>query len=268
MDHGSSAWARQARVSKLVWGTLFLVMGVLFTLHDMGRIDLGEPARAYAPSRAVDGDDRTRWSSAFSDPQWLTVDLGEETAVGKVRIEWENAHAKDYELQISSDGSHWTTARHVRAGEGGVEEHDVDMTARYVRVMGTRRATPYGYSLWELQVFNSAGTLVSQGKRAMASSEEDQGPFLLWARFWPLLLVASGLPLLVAPRDDASQVLGMIFTATGTLLQLQALAIIPWGTRQTAAAVLIVAGMVVLFQAQRRGERPDESGRGPTGSAS
>jgi hypothetical protein len=34
---------RQERVAKMVWGSLFVVMGVLFTLHDMGRIDLGEP---------------------------------------------------------------------------------------------------------------------------------------------------------------------------------------------------------------------------------
>src|SRR5918999_1786927 len=31
---------------------------------------------AYPASAAVDGNTGTRWSSAFSDPQWIQVDLG------------------------------------------------------------------------------------------------------------------------------------------------------------------------------------------------
>jgi hypothetical protein len=259
---------RQARVAKVVWGSLFVVMGVLFTLHDMGRIDLGEPASEFVAEHAVDGEITTRWGSAFGDPQWLAVDLGAAAPLGRVRITWEDAYAKDYELQVSNDGSNWTTVRRVTDGKGGIDEQEVSATARYVRLLGTRRATPYGYSIWELQVFDSAGHLVSQGKRATASSLEDRGPFVLWFKFWPLLLVASGLPLLLAPRDDASQVVGTVLAAMGTLLQLQGLGVVPWGFRQTASVVLIAVGLVILFQSQRRRERADEGGSGPAGNAS
>jgi hypothetical protein len=178
-------------------------------------------------------------------------------------MHWEAAYAKDYQLQLSTDGVGWTTVRRVAGAEGGIEEQGVDATARYVRVMGTRRATPYGYSLWELQVFDSAGTLVSQGKRATASSvEDDLGPFALWLRFWPLLLVASGLPLVLAPRDDASQVFGMALAALGTFLQLQRLGLLPWGLRETLAVVLIGIGVVILLQSQRRSVRPEDGGAG------
>ena len=258
---------RQERVAKMVWGSLFVVMGVLFTLHDMGRIDLGEPKNEFAADHAVDGDDKTRWSSAFHDPQWLTVDLGVATPLSKVRINWEAAYAKDYELQVSTDGSQWTTVRHVKDGEGGSEEQEVDATARYVRVMGTRRATPYGYSIWELQAFDAKGARVSLGKPARASSMEDAGVFLLWFRFWPLLMVAGGLPLLLAPRSDTNQVFGLVLTALGAFLQLQSLGLVPWGLRQTSAVVLIVVGVVILLQSQRRSERPDD-GVGPSGDAS
>ena len=54
----------------------------------------------------------------------------------------------------------------------------------------------------------------------------------------------------------------------GTLLQLHSLGLVPWGFRQTAAAVLVVAGLVILLQSQRRGERPEEGGPGPAGNAS
>src|SRR5882672_1370583 len=93
---------RQERAAKMVWGLLFVVMGVLFTLHDMGRINLGEPRNALAPENAVDGDDKTRWGSAFHDSQWLMVDLGSEVQLSRIRLNWEAAYAKDYELQIST----------------------------------------------------------------------------------------------------------------------------------------------------------------------
>jgi hypothetical protein len=261
---GSKAQARrQERVAKLVWGTLFLVMGVLFTLHDMGRIDLGEAKNRFAAERAVDGDPRTRWASAFRDGQWVTVDLGAAVPLSKVRMQWESAYAKEYELQLSNEGLVWTTARHVTEGDGDVDELDIDTTARFVRVLGTRRATPYGVSLWELQVFDASGALVSQGKRATSSSTEDgPRPFALWLRFWPLLLVASGLPLFLAPRDDSNQVFGIALTAAGTLLQLQGLNHLPWGLRATGAMVLIAVGVVILLQSQRSTEGPEDGGVG------
>jgi hypothetical protein len=251
---------RQERVAKMVWGLLFVVMGVLFTLHDMGRIDLGEPRNALAPENAVDGDDKTRWGSAFHDKQWLMVDLGASVPLSKVRLNWEAAYAKDYELQVSNDGLLWNTVGRVTGGDGGVEEHEVAQTARYVRVLGLRRATPYGISLYELQVFDSDGQVISQGKRATASSVEDQLAFALWFRFWPLLLVAGGLPLLLAPRNDANQVFGLVLTAMGAFIQLQNLGLVPWGFRQTSAVVLVLVGVVILLQSQRRNE---EGGTGP-----
>jgi hypothetical protein len=256
---------RQERVAKMVWGMLFVVMGVLFTLHDMGRINLGEPRNELAADRAVDGDEGTRWGSAFRDSQWLMVDLGSAVPLSRIRLKWEAAYAKDYELQISTNGTVWTTVRHVKDGEGGVEEQEVSQTARYVRVLGLRRATPYGISLYELQVFDADGTLVSQGKPATASSTEDSVAFALWFRFWPLLLVASGLPLLLVPRNDSNQVFGIVMTAAGAFLQLQNLGIVPWGFRQTSAVVLVVVGVVILLQSQRRNE---EGGTGPSGDAS
>jgi hypothetical protein len=266
---GSKAKAqRQERVAKGVWGLLFVTMGVLFTLHDMGRIDLGERKNELAAQNAVDGADNTRWGSDFRDSQWLMVDLGSAVPVSRVRLSWESAYAKDYDLQVSNDGLRWTTVRHVKDGEGGVEEQDVNQTARYVRVLGLKRATPYGISLYELQAFDGDGQLVSQGKRATASSVEDDLAFALWFRYWPLLLVGSGLPLLLAPRNDSNQVLGIVLTAMGGFLQLQNLGLVPWGVRQTSAVVLIVVGLVILLQAQRRSERADEGEAGRTGDAS
>jgi hypothetical protein len=251
---------RQERVSKVVWGTLFVVMGVLFTLHDMGRIDLRPPTKGLVAAFAVDGDPGTRWSSAFSDPQWLAVDLGEVVPVRRVKLVWEGAYAKQYRLEVSNDGLSWTTVRPVTDGDGDVDEHEVDVTARYVRMFGTARSTPWGFSLWEFELYGPSGEILSKGKRAFASSLEGFGPFGHWALFWPLLMVAAGLPLVLAPRDDSNQLLGLVLTAMGTFLQLQRLEVVAWGFREVSSVMLIVVGILILLQSLRGGGRGDTHG--------
>ncbi|MBD5785429.1 discoidin domain-containing protein [Cellulosimicrobium terreum] len=112
----------------------------------------------YAASRAVDGNLDTRWSSEFSDGQWLQVDLGQASTLTSVALTWEGAYGKGFRVESSDDGSTWRTLRTVTDGTGGKQVLDVDGTGRYVRVLGTQRGTGYGYSLWELQVFGTAGT--------------------------------------------------------------------------------------------------------------
>ncbi|WP_406345673.1 discoidin domain-containing protein [Streptomyces sp. NBC_00648] len=118
----------------------------------------GTPAAA-----AVDGNDGTRWSSAFLDPQWIQVDLGAPAALGKVVLKWEAAYAKAYRIELSTDGTAWTTAYSTANGPGGTETLSISGTARYVRMYGTARATGYGYSLWEFQVFGSGGSTLPGG---------------------------------------------------------------------------------------------------------
>ncbi|MGW7100045.1 discoidin domain-containing protein [Streptomyces sp. NPDC054838] len=113
----------------------------------------GTPAAA-----AVDGDNGTRWSSQFSDPQWIQVDLGAPAQLNQVVLRWEAAYAKSYRVELSTDGTNWSTAYSTAAGTGGVQTHDITGTARYVRVYGTQRATGYGYSLWEFQVYGTPGS--------------------------------------------------------------------------------------------------------------
>ncbi|MDP9799458.1 hypothetical protein J2S43_007970 [Catenuloplanes nepalensis] len=106
----------------------------------------------WAPERAVDGDSKTRWSSAFADPQWLRVDLGAPMNLDRVVLAWERSYATAYEVQASTDGAAWSTLYSTAAGKGGTETLDVSGTGRYVRVHGTKRATGYGYSLFEFEV--------------------------------------------------------------------------------------------------------------------
>jgi hypothetical protein len=84
---------------------------------------------------AVDGNAGTRWSSAFSDPQWITVDLGAATAINRVVLRWEAAFGRIYQVQVSANGTTWTTVRDVVNSDGGVDDHTaLGATGRYVRI--------------------------------------------------------------------------------------------------------------------------------------
>lgn len=108
-------------------------------------------------SAAVDGNTATRWSSTFSDPQWLGVDLGASVTVSQVVLRWEAAYARAFQIQTSDDGTTWTTVYSTTTSAGGVQTLDVNGNGRYVRLNGTRRGTAYGYSLWEFQVYGTGG---------------------------------------------------------------------------------------------------------------
>ncbi|GAA3100327.1 hyaluronoglucosaminidase [Kribbella aluminosa] len=112
-----------------------------------------EPGTSFTADLAVDGNPGTRWASGYDDASWLQVDLGTPTRLGKVVLRWETAYGSAYRIQVSDDGTTWTTATEVANGDGGVDTLWLDTTARYVRLQGIHRATQYGYSLYELEVY-------------------------------------------------------------------------------------------------------------------
>ena len=101
----------------------------------------------------VDGDTNTRWSSAWTDNEWIYVDLGENKYASYVEFDWEAAYATVYQVQISQDGTNWTTVSEITSGQGGKEKIEINQNARYVKMQGVNRSTVYGYSLYEMSVY-------------------------------------------------------------------------------------------------------------------
>jgi Glycosyl hydrolase family 3 C-terminal domain/Carbohydrate binding module (family 6)/F5/8 type C domain/Fibronectin type III-like domain/Glycosyl hydrolase family 3 N terminal domain len=121
---------------------------------------LNQPASAssiqsssYPAADAFEENPTIRWSSAYSDPQWIQVDLGSVQNIGRVWLNWENAFAQSYSIQLSPDDTKWTTIYTTTNGPGSINDLAVSGSGRYVRMYGTQRATSYGYSLWEFEVF-------------------------------------------------------------------------------------------------------------------
>ena len=106
------------------------------------------------PAKAVDGSLGTRWSSSYNDNQWLRVDLGTARTFNRVILRWEAAYGSAYRIEVSNDGTSWQTAFSTTSGNGGVDNVTfAPVTARYVRMYGVKRATSYGFSLYELEVY-------------------------------------------------------------------------------------------------------------------
>ena len=105
-------------------------------------------------SMVADGGAGSRWESAYSDPQWIYIDLGKEEKIEKVILKWEAACAKRYELQVSNDAKEWKTVYTNKEGKGGTEQIELEpVAARYVKLAGISRATSFGYSLFEFEVY-------------------------------------------------------------------------------------------------------------------
>ena len=114
------------------------------------------------PAKALDFDPSSRWAtSAWTDPGWIAVDLGATAHVTKVVLQWDPAFATAYQIQVSPDGTSWTPIFSTTTGKGFKETLTVDGTGRFVRMFGTARATTFGYSLWEFQVYGTGGSPVA-----------------------------------------------------------------------------------------------------------
>ena len=120
----------------------------------------GKPATASSsvegstPGDATDADGASRWISKRSDNQWIAIDLGAPIKFSSVGLVWETAYATDYQIQVSDDSTTWKDVLHISDGKGGEVVLKFDpVTARYVRMLGNKRAGHFGFSLFDFAVY-------------------------------------------------------------------------------------------------------------------
>jgi hypothetical protein len=110
----------------------------------------------------TDGKDDTRWSSDSRDNEWIYVDLGQEEIINGVGLNWQDAYAKSFKIQVSTDAQHWQDEYSTTEGRPGIQKIQFpEVSARYVRMLGIERATYWGYSLYSFDVFK--GNVASPG---------------------------------------------------------------------------------------------------------
>ncbi len=131
------------------------IQDVNFALINNGAVAYASSGNAW---EAIDGNDGSRWESAFSDPQWFIVDLGQRRIFNTVQIRWQTAYSRTFTIDVSNDGETWTTKKVESNYTGGGEnvEYEVsfgeNVTARYVRLHSTARDTQWGNSFYSFRV--------------------------------------------------------------------------------------------------------------------
>lgn len=134
--------------------------------------------------KAVDGDLYTAWSgerpggkpakkntlakpakpepeaAQASADQWLAIDLGVEQSISAVAISWWKAYAREYRIEVSSDGAAWKdvfreTKKSEFCGNTDVIRFE-PVKARHVRLVCSKPGTDWGgYTVYELGVYES-----------------------------------------------------------------------------------------------------------------
>jgi hypothetical protein len=146
----------------------------------LGKTATTSSTPAQAAANALDGNGNTRWESPLSDAQSITVDLGSVQTIDRIRLTWENAYGKNFTLDVSDDKVTWRTVATATDNATTANEYaNLRASGRYVRMNGTLRATQFGYSLYEFEVFdysyNTANNL-SNSKPGVASSTQGGYP--------------------------------------------------------------------------------------------
>lgn len=168
---------------------LFQLVGLLTvhaTTNAIPDVNLVQGKQIYSSSfensnltadKAIDGSLSTRWSSSFSDNQWLMIDLGTLHDINRVVLNWEAAYALSYYIQISNDGNNWSDVYVTDNGDGKKDDIILStVSTRYVRVLFTMRATRYGFSLWEIEIYGQESSNMSDS--SIASIEESAFTYL------------------------------------------------------------------------------------------
>ncbi len=111
----------------------------------------------YLASNAVDGDGTTRWASEFADNQNLIVDLWQSYTISTVKVAWEAAYASQFQVQVSNDNTTWTTVYENYNATGGTQTIEfTPVSARYVKIYCIKRATEYGFSIYEFEIYKDS----------------------------------------------------------------------------------------------------------------
>ena len=119
---------------------------------------------AKAVNGTVNGGNTDKWCS-LGATKWLRVDLGASTSVGRLVVRHAGAggesaafNTRDFDLQVSPDGTTWTTVASPRGNTANVTTHTITpVSARYVRlnVIAPTSNADTAARVYELEVYAS-----------------------------------------------------------------------------------------------------------------
>lgn len=112
-----------------------------------------QQSKGATPEHAIDGKADTLWmAQGPHTPQWLSLDLLQETDLGGVKILWGNNGPYTYEVQVSNDGKKWVAVASAEKQTGQTKMHPFKATTRFLRVYCTATEKGNWVGIREIQV--------------------------------------------------------------------------------------------------------------------
>jgi hypothetical protein len=189
---GQQLWSTEA------WYTLNAIPGVVPPVN----LALGKPATADSSCNVREGAPKAvngtvtsgnldKWCSLGAS-KWMQVDLGSNQTVGRLVVKHAGAggeaaawNTRDFTLQVSTNGTAWTTVATVTGNTAGTTTHDiVPVSARYLRLNITAPTsnTDTAARIYEFEAYAATGSVpvtnVALGRTATADSScnANEGP--------------------------------------------------------------------------------------------
>lgn len=126
----------------------------------------------YLPQYAVDGNERSKWTSkpARDQPQWLEVTYDKPVSLSRAELHWGSGFPRQYELQYAGQDGKYTTLYTEQDGKGGTEtvrfpkttvqklrlyippQQLPDATEKMTNI-GVKKAMDEGFSVLELKTY-------------------------------------------------------------------------------------------------------------------
>ncbi len=189
-SNGQSLWSTE------VWYTLNAIPGQQAATN----LALGKPATADSscaategPAKAVNGSvsagNTDKWCS-LGAAKWLQVDLGASQSVNQFVVKHAGAggestawNTRDFTIQVSTNGTSWTTVSTTTANTANTTTHNITPTqARYVRLNVTTPASDGNGAarIYEFEVYgptsNTSNVALGKAATADSSCHADEGP--------------------------------------------------------------------------------------------
>jgi hypothetical protein len=115
----------------------------------------------YGAQNAIDGIESTSnfWGTwaGLGLPQWLQLDFGSTTNIGKIVTHFYDADSRvyTYHIDVSSNGASWTTIVSTKTGSGSVADTFPTATGRYVRITITGNTANNAAHIEEIKIYKS-----------------------------------------------------------------------------------------------------------------
>ncbi len=135
----------------------------------------------YPVSHLVDGDNESRWASAWSDVQTIEMDFDGAKPIDKIVLNWEDAFAHSLKIygKKYNENSNWELVRELSSLNGGetVIEDNLGSFRMLKFEMSDRELSQYGISLYEIEVFSEVNHILAKEVTLQAQSTYNYGQY-------------------------------------------------------------------------------------------